>query len=157
MIAGAMALPKCGLYRTTVDIGGVPAGRLVYFHDHGDPGPGVYPPTSWHLNRATFSPQGVTLPDESLGSTLHPLAPEGLYRVERAFECCPKRCMSFEPGLLVQLGYNGAAEALLFIPKWTAHGLSFPEVGQKIDEDRVDRLAALKVVEERASANGTLH
>lgn len=35
----------CGLYRTTRPIpDAVPAGVLVYYHNHGDPGPGVYLP-----------------------------------------------------------------------------------------------------------------
>jgi hypothetical protein len=30
-----MALPPCGLYRTTLTLDHVPAGRLVFFHNHG--------------------------------------------------------------------------------------------------------------------------
>ena len=40
-------LPPCGLYRTVKPIGSIEAGRLVYFHNHGDPGPGLYFPESW--------------------------------------------------------------------------------------------------------------
>ena len=54
-------LPPCGLYRTVAAIGGVEADRLVYFHNHGDPGPGVYLPERWTRNRATFSSRGNTL------------------------------------------------------------------------------------------------
>lgn len=143
-----MSLPPCGLYKTSVDIAGIPAGRLVYFHNHGTPGPGIYLPQSWTTNRAAFSPQGTTLPDVALAATLVPLAAEGLYRVEETFTCCEKNCMTYEPGLLVQLGYNGGAEPLLFLPVWTSAGLAFPEVGQRIDTNRVEKLTLLRVVEE---------
>ena len=48
-------LPPCGLYRTTTKIGDCEADRLVYFHNHGDPGPGFYFPEKWVKNRAQFS------------------------------------------------------------------------------------------------------
>jgi hypothetical protein len=47
-------LPPCGVYRTKTAVAGIEAGRLVYFHNHGDPGPGLYPPESWAQNRAKF-------------------------------------------------------------------------------------------------------
>jgi hypothetical protein len=35
-------LPPCGIYRTSQPLGDhVPAGQLVFFHNHGDPGPGI--------------------------------------------------------------------------------------------------------------------
>ena len=40
-------LPPCGLYRTTGPVGSIPEGRLIYFHNHGEPGPGLYLPASW--------------------------------------------------------------------------------------------------------------
>lgn len=147
-----MTLPPCGLYRTSVEIAGVPAGRLVYFHNHGTPGPGIYLPHAWSSNRASFAERGVTLPDVSLAATLAPLAPEGLYRVEETFTCCENDCVTYEPGLLVQLGYNGGAEPLLFVPVWTTAGLAFPEIGQRLDDDRIQKLAHLRVAEEPSSS-----
>ncbi len=44
-------LPPCGIYVTTAALGGIPEGRLVYFHNHGDPGPGLYLPARWKGNR----------------------------------------------------------------------------------------------------------
>jgi len=140
-----MDLPPCGLYRTTEPIGSVPAGRLVYFHNHGDPGPGVYLPESWHLNRARFAERGTTLPDESLALTLEALPAEGLYRVLEEFYCCENHCRTFTPGLLVQLGYNGNAEPILFVPELSDAGMAFPEKGTRIDRDRLDKIALLKV------------
>jgi len=57
-------LPDCGLYRTVAPIAGIPAGRLVYFHNHGEPGPGFYFPESWTHNRAKFSASGTTAPPD---------------------------------------------------------------------------------------------
>jgi hypothetical protein len=139
------ALPPCGLYRTRRAIGDVEAGRLVYFHNHGDPGPGLYLPRGWKANRAQWHTQGMTLADEGWAAQLEPLAPEGLYRVREAFTCCTKNCRTYEPELLVQLGYNGAGEPILFVPEWTEAGLALPEQGARLDADRIARLEPLKV------------
>src|SRR5690242_17163109 len=88
-------LPPCGIYRTKSPIGdAVPAGRLVYFHNHGDPGPGVYLPESWSHNRAQFSERGATLPSpaEQSAEALEALPAEGFYRVTKRFFCCEKKC-----------------------------------------------------------------
>src|SRR5690606_29471474 len=138
-------LPPCGLYRTTVEIAGVPAGRLVYFHNHGEPGPGVYLPTGWRANRAEFSATGVTLPSPDVAHTLVPLPPEGLYRVLERFSCCEKRCRDFMPELLVQLGYDGAANPILFVPEWLPEGIAIPDRGVRVDEDRLAKLGRLVV------------
>ncbi len=140
-----MALPRCGLYRTRRPIGAVPEGRLVYFHNHGDPGPGVYLPERWEGNRAHFSPQGTTLPDHGDASALEPLAREGFYRVRRSFHCCEKRCREFVTDLLVQLGYDGSAQPILFVPELVSGRMETPERGMRIDEDRIAELAPLVV------------
>jgi len=150
-------LPPCGLYRTTEAIGPVPADRLVYFHDHGDPGPGIYLPVAWRKNRAVFAEQGVTLPDPSLARTLRPLLAEGLYRVEQSFTCCERNCRTFERDLLVQLGYDGAARPILFVPIWTDEGLDFPERGQRVDDLRLARLGHLIVPTGRSARPAHLH
>jgi hypothetical protein len=60
----------CGIYRTTVPIAAaVPAGVLVYYHNHGEPGPGVYLPRDWRNNRAVFHEGGTTVPDERYAGT----------------------------------------------------------------------------------------
>ncbi len=139
------ALPPCGLYRTRAPIGPIAAGQLVFFHNHGDPGPGVYLPTGWVANRAQFAANGIPLQDLASAAQLEPLPEQGLYRVTREFYCCEKRCRRFEPELLVQLGYNGAGEAILFAPEWIEGALAFPERGFPIDAQRFQSLAALKV------------
>jgi hypothetical protein len=142
-------LPPCGLYRTSRPIGPVPAGRLVYFHNHGEPGPGVYLPERWEHNRARFSSAGHTLPEPhgSAADGLVPLAPEGLYRVTEPFPCCEKRCRTFAADLLVQLGYDGEGHAILFEPGWSEAGLALPSTGSRVDAEAVARLSRLAVAE----------
>ncbi len=142
-----MSLPPCGIYKTSVPIGSVTPGHLVYFHNHGDPGPGIYLPETWQVNRAVFRQSGFTLPDEESAQTLEPLAAEGLYRVAVEFTCCDKRCITFPEEQLVQLGYNRHAEPILFRPVWAESGLLFPEQGQLIEADRLERLVRMSVAE----------
>jgi hypothetical protein len=144
-------LPPCGLYRTVRPIAEVPDGRLVYFHNHGNPGPGVYLPQSWTANRAQFAPNGTTLPQPYDTSALKPLPREGFYRVTKSFFCCAKKCTEFAPDMFVQLGYDGAGRALLFQPELTAQGISIPERGSLVDDAAFANLAELKVREGAAA------
>ncbi len=137
--------PPCGLYRTTLPFNDMPAGRLVFFHDHGDPGPGIYLPRAWHLNRAEFQANGLTVTGPEWSSTLVPLPEEGLYAVQSQFHCCDQNCVRFEPGQLVQLGYDGNAVPILFVPEWSTRGLGFPTRGTRLDPERLGRIALLKV------------
>lgn len=139
--------PQCGLYRTTQPLDGLPAGRLVMFHNHGEPGPGVYLPRAWAMNRAQWHTQGTTVPSAEWSQSLVLLAPEGLYSVRQSLFCCERRCVEFKQGQLVQLGYDGEANAILFVPEWTARGLSFPERGTRIDADRIASLQVLSVAQ----------
>ena len=125
----------------------MPAGRLVFFHNHGEPGPGVYLPSGWHLNRARWDDDGHTVPSDEWAGTLEPLPVEGFYRVRESFTCCSENCQTFEAELLVQLGYDEEANPLLFVPEWTGSGLAIPEIGVNLDTDRLRRLAPL-IVEE---------
>lgn len=142
-----MPLPPCGLYRTTQPLNDIPAGRLVYFHNHGDPGAGIYLPEAWKLNRASWQARGHTIPDEAWASSLEPLPAEGLYRVDEDFHCCEKQCVRFPKGQLVQLGYDGEATPILFVPEWTAKGLGFPERGTRLEKDRFGKLEPLSVAQ----------
>ena len=152
------ALPRCGIYRTTKPLGdAVPVGRLVYFHDHGDPGPGVYLPVKWKLNRAVWSERGNTIPDDEWARSLRALPREGLYRVREPFHCCQKECRLFEAGLLVQLGYDGEARPILFVPEWTSSGLAIPASGTLVDGEKLARLDELKVPEPREKGETGSH
>ncbi|HEY4244894.1 MAG TPA: hypothetical protein VGM88_34000 [Kofleriaceae bacterium] len=142
-------LPPCGLYKTLAAIGEIPAGRLVYFHNHGDPGPGVYFPASWSHNRATFSERGSTLPTHFDVRALRPLPAEGFYRVAKQFVCCAKKCATFEPDMLVQLGYNGAGQALVFIPELAGGTIGVPDRGTPVDDTALGNLTLLKLPERK--------
>ncbi|NLE49138.1 MAG: hypothetical protein GX614_12115 [Sandaracinaceae bacterium] len=156
----ADSLPPCGIYRTTSEVAGVPAGRLVYFHNHGNPGPGIYLPTGWRANRAEFAERGRTLRSFDELQFLESLPREGFYRVRERFFCCDRQCMSFDEDLLVQLGYNGAAEPIVFTPEWLPEGLALPEQGMKIERDRLSKLGFLKVAfrrEMQSAASTVIH
>ena len=140
-------LPPCGVYRTTAAIGNVEAGRLVYFHNHGDPGPGVYLPERWIKNRAQWSARGTTCPPEFDHRTLKPLPREGFYRVARSFHCCAKKCVEYSPDAFVQLGYNGKGDAILFVPELVNGGFEIPDRGTALDEGVLGNLIALGVRE----------
>lgn len=150
-------LPPCGLYVTRAAIGSIPEGRLVYFHDHGNPGPGLYLPTRWVANEARFEQQGVLLPAPELAAQLEPLVPQGWYRVDDAFECCEKKCRRFEADLLVQLGYDGAGNAILFVPELVDGALGVPDRGTRIDRARTGKLARLKVAVGTPARDRTMH
>jgi hypothetical protein len=87
----------------------------------------------------------MTVLDPAWSSTLEPLPAEGLYAVRSQFFCCEKNCVRFEEGQLVQLGYDGEAHPILFMPEWSTRGLGFPERGTRLDHDRLQRIALLKV------------
>jgi hypothetical protein len=140
-----MQLPPCGLYRTLAPIGSIPSGRLVFFHNHGDPGPGLYLPASWKQNRVQLQERGTLLPSPQDVRSLEPLPPEGFYRVTETFHCCEKRCREFQPEMLVQLGYNAAGEAILFVPELVDGMLAIPERGSALDHGRFASLKQLRV------------
>jgi hypothetical protein len=140
-----MQLPPCGLYRTRGPIGSIPEGRLVYFHNHGDPGPGLYLPASWKGNRVQLAEKGTQLPSPEDVQLLEPLPAEGFYRVVEAFDCCEKRCRRFEPETLVQLGYDGQGNGILFVPELIDGMLAVPERGNRIEQQHFARLKQLKV------------
>jgi hypothetical protein len=141
------------VYRTAAKIGSIEAGRLVYFHNHGNPGPGIYPPEGWTNNRARFSANGQTMATPFDDKALLPLRAEGFYRVLRPFHCCSKECVEFQPDTFVQLGYNGGGRALLFVPQMGPGGISIPERGTMLDDDVLDNLAVLSVAENKQAAD----
>lgn len=150
-----MQLPPCGLYRTTGSIGVVEPGRLVYFHNHGDPGPGVYVPKEWRYNRALFEAKGQVIDDPSLVRLLLPLPREGFYRVLESFHCCDKKCRLFEQDALLQLGYNGDGEPILFTPELVDFMFAIPAKGWKTTLETLGNLSFLRVPETKRDASPT--
>jgi hypothetical protein len=140
-----MQLPPCGIYRTIGPIGAIEEGRLVYFHNHGDPGPGIYPPKEWKYNRAKFEEKGQMLDDPGLVRFLLPLPPEGFYRVVESFHCCEKQCRLFGEESLLQLGYNAQAEPILFVPELVDSMFAIPAKGWKTSLESIRRMQQLVV------------
>jgi hypothetical protein len=140
-----MSLPPCGLYRTRAPIGAIPAGRLVFFHNHGEPGPGLYLPSGWKRNRVELQQRGQTLDDPQLMQHLEPLPPEGLYRVLQPFHCCERKCRLYEAETLVELGYNGDGQAIVFLPELVDGMLAIPTNGTAIDHTALPFLKQLRV------------
>jgi hypothetical protein len=143
-------LPPCGLYRTVKPVAGIEAGRLVYFHNHGNPGPGLYAPERWAHNRAIWSERGTTVASDFDPRSIRALPAEGFYRVKKAFHCCEKKCVQFEPDQMVQLGYNGTGKGLLFIPTLQGGAITVPERGTVIDDEAFESIAQLKFPESEA-------
>jgi hypothetical protein len=112
-------------------------GRLVYFHNHGDPGPGVYLPKEWRYNRAQFEAKGQTLGDPSLVRFLQPLPPEGFYRVVE--------CRLFEQDALLQLGYNADADPILFAPELVDSMFAIPAKGWKTTLETLGKVRQVQV------------
>ena len=143
-------LPPCGLYVTTRVIGPVAANQLVYFHNHGNPGAGMYMPAGWENNRARFTSRGASLPTPADAAALRPLAPEGLYVVNEEFHCCAKQCQLYLAGALVQLGYNAKGEGILFMPRWENDNLVIPERGNRVEQEIVPKMTRLKIADSKA-------
>lgn len=143
-----VALPRCGLYRTTRALGDVPAGQLVNFHNHSDTGePVLYLPMYVTLNRWQWEKKGRPIRELSDVETLRALPPEGYYllRQDVRFEEAKWPARS-----LVQLGYDRAGSPLLFLAQRRFHtaenSLFFSDRGMPIES--VDILEPLVVYEE---------
>jgi hypothetical protein len=151
-------LPECGLYRTTKALpeheGEIPAGILVYFHNHSDSGlPVVMAPEHNVHNRWHFHGAGRPFRGMSWAESLVKLPGEGFYSLRKA--------MSFEggewpKGALVQLGYNKNADPILFIGQVRAqldeNDLWFSDRGVSITREQLALLEALQVFAEPAQA-----
>jgi hypothetical protein len=151
-------LPECGLYRTTKALpeheGEIPAGTLVYFHNHSDSGlPVVIAPEHNVHNRWHFHGAGRPFRGMSWAESLVKLPGEGFYSLRKA--------LSFEggewpKGALVQLGYNKSADPILFIGQVRAqldeNDLWFSDRGVSITREQLALLEALQVFAEPAQA-----
>jgi hypothetical protein len=126
----------------------------VFFHNHGEPGPGLYLPSGWKRNRVELQQRGQTLEDLELVRHLEPLPAEGLYRVVEPFFCCDRKCREFDPETLVELGYNGEGNPIVFLPELVDGMLAIPTNGTVIDHKALRMLKQLTVATSAAQAGG---
>ncbi|HEX9295538.1 MAG TPA: hypothetical protein VF881_06875 [Polyangiaceae bacterium] len=153
-------LPSCGLYRTTKPLSGheeqVPAGLLVYFHNHSDSGlPQVLSPDHNVHNRWHFHGPGIEFRGLSWADSLMKMPLEGFYLL--------KRELGFEGGswpkaALVQLGYTRNADPILFIAqvrsKLDENDLWFSERGVGIPREQLSILEPVGVFQESTGEGG---
>ncbi len=154
MAAAKHTLPDCGLHRTTQALPGheddVPAGSLVYFHNHSDPGlPQVVLPGECVHNRWRFPGPGLVFRSLAWAGSLRRLPPQGFYFLDED--------LAFDGGswprhTLVQLGYTRHADPILFIAQQRAatidNSLHFSDRGVRIDPDVLEILVPLTVFRE---------
>jgi hypothetical protein len=135
-------LPNCGLYRTGAALPGneeqVPAGILVYFHNHSDQGPAMLlTPHANEHNRWQFHERGWPVESSDFIAAMVPLKPEGLYvntehiHISRE-EIIPER-------MLVQLGYNRSGDTILFVGRFEGDTIAFPSQGYAFTTADVQR------------------
>jgi hypothetical protein len=137
---GRSELPPCGLYRAGIALSGhetqVPAGLLIYFHNHSEQGPPlVLLPQSNSNNRWTFTDKGYLVEDPAFVAALVARRPQGFYVVGRHIhigreEIIPERT-------LVQLGYNRDADPIVFVGRFEGNSIVFPERGYRFTDDRL--------------------
>jgi hypothetical protein len=153
-------LPDCGLYRTTRPLPGhedeVPAGALVYFHNHSDSGlPVVIAPDHNVHNRWHFHGAGIAFRGLSWADSLTKLLGEGFYTLRKA--------LAFEGGewpqsALVQLGYTKSGDPILFIAQVRAqlqeNDLFFSDRGLSVNRDQLALLEPAAVFTEPTPAGG---
>ena len=139
MTLDAHVLPACGLYKTHAAVpdyaDDVPAGTLVYFHNHSDQGPPMIQlPAHNRHNKWLFHKRGYLVSDHEYLATMQRMRPEGLYRLAEHFH--PNAEQVVDQHALVQLGYTKQAEPILFFPvvEEGHNGLRFPDRGIKINE-----------------------
>jgi hypothetical protein len=158
MVKTKNLLPDCGLFRTTKPLPehetDVPAGILVYFHNHSDSGlPVVVVPEHNVHNRWHFHGAGVPFRGLSWADSLTKLPAEGFYMLRKALGF---QGGEWPKGALVQLGYNRSGDPIVFIAQARAqlqeNDLFFSDSGIGITREQLVTLEPLSVFVEPAPA-----
>jgi len=140
-------LPRCGLYRTTQALPAheaqVPAGVLVYFHNHSESGlPQVVLPDHSRRNQWHFHGPGVCFRALSWAATLVKLPAQGLYMLRGELVFAGGR---WPRRTLVQVGFSRAGQAVAFLAHERGDGREsgvwFPERGVPIAPEQFAQLA----------------
>jgi hypothetical protein len=151
-----IALPRCGLYRTTRALPGVPevaAGMLINFHNHSDSGePVVHLPVFASFNRWQWSKDEHPVRERTWLESLRPLLLEGYYLLTEDLEFDKAK---WPARSLVQLGYDRTGAAIVFLAQRRFHlaenTLFFADKGMPLEDLGVlERL----VVHEEPDPNG---
>lgn len=127
-------LPPCGIYRTTEALPGkeewVRENLLVYFHNHSQQGPPLLLlPSANANNRWSFHDKGYLVREEDYIETLEQLPFEGFYVLREAIYISHDEMIPEDT--LVQLGYNRAAEPIIFLAEFDESAINFPNSGLK--------------------------
>jgi hypothetical protein len=148
-------LPECGLYRTTKPLPGheekVPAGLLVYFHNHSDSGPlpSVLAPDHNIQNRWHFHGPAIEFRGVSWADSLERVPLEGFYSLKRELTFDGG---SWPKGSLVQLGYTRNADPILFIARERStlqeNDLFFSDRGVGVKREQLNILERLEIFKE---------
>ena len=153
-------LPSCGLYRTTKALpeheAAIPAGSMVYFHNHSDSGlPVVIVPDHNILNRWHFHGAGIPFRVLSWADTLVKLPPEGFYMLRKGLDFDGG---SWPKNTLAQLGYTKTGDPILFIAQQRSalaeNDLFFSDRGVGISRDQLAILEQLSVYAEPVAEGG---
>ncbi len=153
-------LPACGLYRTTKPLpeheAAIPAGSMVYFHNHSDSGlPVVIVPDHNILNRWHFHGAGTPFRGLSWADTLIKLPPEGFYMLRKGLDF---EGGSWPKATLAQLGYTKTGDPILFIAQQRAsmdeNDLFFSDRGVGISREQLSILEQLSVFVEPVAEGG---
>lgn len=136
-------LPPCGIYKTLSSLAGkeewVRENLLVFFHNHSQQGPPLLLlPSANEANRWVFHEKGYLVRDDDFPNQLLPLRPEGYYVLSEAIFISSDEMIPEET--LVQLGYNRAAEPILFLGEFAPDGINFPASGLKCTLEIFDLL-----------------
>ncbi|HEY4116395.1 MAG TPA: hypothetical protein VGM56_01015 [Byssovorax sp.] len=157
-------LPDCGLYRTTKPLPGheerIPAGALVYFHNHSDKSgvPSVLAGDHNVMNRWHFHGPPIEVRGFSWAESLEATPPEGFYTLRRA--------LNFDGGTwpkatIVQLGYTLQAEPILFIARQRGrldeNDLFFSNEGIMLKRDQLNILEQAVVFIEQQEGHVSNH
>lgn len=83
-------------------------------------------------NHWSFKEKGFSVTDSEFIEGLEPLKAQGLYRVREHFH--PNADQVVNANALVQLGYNGEGDPIVFFPEALRgqNAIEFPESGMKI-------------------------
>jgi hypothetical protein len=153
-------LPNCGLYRTSKPLpeheAEFPAGSIVYFHNHSDSGlPVVIAPDHNIMNEWHFHGAGTPFRGLSWADSLVKMLDQGYYSLRKQLDF---EGGSWPKGALVQLGYNKAGDAILFIGQKRAqrndNSLFFSDRGVPLARERLSLLEPVSIYTEPQGEGG---